>query len=705
MTSINESGPKGAGHNRQNQFDFGLLVSLFRRRFPVLLVVMALCLCVAWGYTHLKTPQYTSSVSILIDARQKDVLTSDQAVLSDLPVETMAIDTEVQILSSYDLAQEVVERLNLGKHPVFVKAERDPVAFLLSRMDVRRRGLTYVIVLSITMPDAKLSAEIANAYAHQYIRNQIETKSDANIAAIGDLNSRLAELRDQALADETAVQEYKIAHNLMSANGATMAEQEVSTLNTQIAAARADYAEKEARFAATRSQIHGGSNGADTTEALNSDVIKDLRRQRAEVSRRQADLESRYGPLHPEVEKGKKQLADFDLQIQGEIERVLSGLRAEVEVSRQRYQSLVGSRSFAAGSLRSNNVAEVRLVELERASEASRVVYEAFLNRSKEVTAQSGMQQSDARVFSLAKPSREPSEPNLYMNLALGAISGLLFGVTIVGILELSDNTFKTSSQIERQLGLKNAASIPMIKGATRNKSVFVRDYIVGNLFSAYAESLRHLRTFIALTNRETPAKTIMFASALPGEGKTITALSFARAAAIGGSKVLLIDSDLRQHALTSVLGLNPDSGIEQALFNPTLSQFNIVKDEESGADLLLVSGRAEDATEVLTEDRIRNLIDKLYSEYDYIVFDTPPVLALNEARIIAALVDFTVLLVQWSRTPRNAVESAVAAIEDTGTELSCVCLTQVDLDVQAQQGYGDSLYYYSSYQKYYYAK
>ncbi len=682
-------------------FDIWVVISTWRRPLPLFCALVVVCLLAAYAYSSLKTPEYTSSVSLLIEPSHTAVLQKDQQVITDVNVDSMAVDTEVQMLGSRDLARQVATKLNLKDVPEFRKGAT-VVDALLGKVDVHRTGLTYVIELSAQTEDPNLSAKIAETYAAQYLQNQIDSKMNTTLEANTFLDSRLDDLRKSVEAADVAVQQYKIAHNLMSANGATMAEQEVSSLNGEIAVARADLAEKQARLDSARRQMAAGSSGDDVSAALNSDVIKDLRRQRAEVSRRQADLESRYGPAHPEVAKGRRQLADFDAQITAEISRNVSNLEAEVNVARQRFNSLAGSRGSAAGSLRSDNVAQVGLMELQRKADANRAVYDAFLNRSKEVAAQSGMKQTDASIFSKAAVPAQPSAPNLKMIMAFGLLAGLVLGAMAVAMAELLDKKLRTSSQVEDMLGINSIDSIPLIKGAALVKGRALHSYVADKPFSVFAESMRNLRTNLTVANKDQTLKTIMFTSSLPGEGKTMTAISFARALALAGHKVLMVDADQRRYSLTKMLGVKAKYGFQDVLLDPSLMSQGILKDNVTNTDLLLVNDKLSTNAEVLSKEHLQTFLDKVSPSYDYIIFDTPPILALSEARLIASMADSVVLLIRWNSTPRNAVRTTLHILDDIGARLAGACLTQVDVNVQTKLGYGDNMHYYNAYRKYY---
>lgn len=719
-------------------FDLRALYVRFRRRLPIFLGVVGAIMLAVTVYTFVQPKGYTATASVLIEPRRTNVL-AQADVMQGMPTDTASIDTQVEVMRARALVEHMVDRLQLDKDPRFswaaggsgetqggvgglvssVKRAAAPgtsaqssamdarrkqiepiVDAIQSNMRVRRSGLTYVIEVSYSARDPIFAAKIANALAEQYLIDQVESKLNVTRGANDWLTSRLNSLKAQVERDEAAVQQYKIANNLMSANGATMAESEVSTLNQQIAAARAEVAEKEARLNAAREQLAKGGGGGDVSAVLGSDVIRDMRSQYAVVSRRKAELSTRYGPLHPEVKKVERELADLDTSIQQEIGRLLSNLEAEVRVARERAGSLEGSRSKARGSLASNNAAQVRLNELERSAESSRAIYEAFLNRSKETAAAEGTQTPDASLASQAVTPTSPSSPNVKINLALGLVLSVVAGLGVVILIENLDSGLRTSTEVETLLNVPSVGAVPFIPASEKvaNKET----YVIDKPFSAFAESFRNLKASLLFSRTDRQIKVISVSSALPGEGKTLTTLSLGRSIAASGSKVVIIDGDLRRHMLTASMNADTEKGFVELLEGKATLDEVLYLDEVSGAHMIFCSNAETPTADVIGGGRLSEVFDELKARFDLVVIDTAPVLAVADTRVLAAHSDIVLFLVRWGKTPRQAVSASIELLLNAGAYLAGVCLTQVDLAQQSRLGYGDKLYYYQAYKKYY---
>lgn len=708
----------------ESKIDLLDLMARFLRRLPLFLIVATLIMAAVVAFTLTRTPLYTGTASVVIEPRTTEIL-KETPVVSDLPATAGAIDTEAKTLNSQELAERVVRRLKLHHDPEFNPALAEPSSggpkiapaaaaapapdelqaiqatarAVHGRTEVARSGLTYVIEVSFESIDPRKAAAIANAIVEEYVSGQIERTTGVTRSASTWLRSRLDELQRELQANEAAVQQYKIANNLLSAQGATMAEQEVSTLNQQMAEARAELAERRARLATARAQIQRGGGGEDTRVALESPVVKSLRAELATLGVKMADLETRYGPRHPDLARAQQQKRAIDLQIRGEVTRQLSGLEAEVRVAEQRLSSLEASRGRAQGSLNTNNRSQVTLDELQRRADASRAIYQAFLSRANETSAQEGLQRPDARVSAWAETPRKPSSPNRPLNFAIGLVLALTGGAGAVLLLETLDGSLRTTTAVESKLKAPALASVPLLARASPNQ---IGRYVIDKPFSVYAEAFRALKTSVWSATRDRSSRIIAMTSALPSEGKTLTTLSFGRSLAHGGARTLIIDADLRRRMLSAAFNRPVEVGLVEVLEGRAKLAEAIIRDEASGAYLLLLSNHPPPAKDLFMGPALVALFDELRRNFEVVVLDTAPVLAVAETRAIAAEADGTILLVRWGKTPGQAAKSALELLSGAGARVFGACLTVVDLSKQVRVGYGDAHYYHGALRRYY---
>lgn len=731
------AGGRRAPGGLADQLDLRRLFNIFRRRVRLFGAIAALVFLAAIFVTFTATPMYTATANVMLDTRQEQVV-NVEAVLSGLPADSSVVDTEVEILKSRRLAERVVNALQLSQDPEFnselappsvlsnikdsvlgvissakprdipddpvaqQKAQERIVDAVLGRLSVRRAGLTYVINVSFESESPTKAATIANKFAELYLLEQLEAKFDATQQANSWLNSRLEGLRQQVLSDEAAVQNYRIANNLLSAAGTNLTETEISNYNQSLAEARAQVAEDEARLSTARSQLSRGSTGDDLGEALSSPVIQKLREQRATVSAKVADLQGRYGERHPEMLTANRQLTDIDAQIQAEIQRIISNLEAQVQVSRQRAAAISGSLSNARGTLVGNNQAQVRLNELERTAEASRTLYESYLNRYKETSSQQGIEQSDARVVSSATIPTGQSSPKVPLNLALGLVLAMGCGLGAVVLAEMLDSGLATAEDVEHRLEVSYLGAVPLLSSVAEGKASSPIDYVIDKPLSSFAEAFRNLRASVIYSRLGEAVKVVAITSSLPGEGKTTTSVCLARSAAQQGLRVILVDCDLRRRSVNRLFGAEPTKGLIEVLAGEVSLEDVLTTDQVTGARLLPLAKSSMTPKDVFGSAAMDRLLEELRRTYDLVILDTAPVLPVADTRVLAPKADVVVFLAHWRKTPQHAIEAAFRLLSGTGAHLAGVALTQVDMKQQAKYGYGDPGYYYAEYKKYY---
>ncbi|TPG16537.1 protein-tyrosine kinase [Sphingomonas koreensis] len=678
---------------------------IFRRNLWLFAIVFLLIVAAVAAWTLMQVPSYSATASLLIEPSSPEVV-DVKAVTPDLPSNSDVIDTQVRLIQSPSIARRAADAYAAlrPQDPRSAVANRAQLAnVILSMVDANRSGLTYVIDISARSTDPQFAADAANLVAQQYIAAQRDAKVGANEQASGWLSKRTSELRDAASQADAALQNYKISHGLMSANGATMAEQEVSGLNTEIASAKADLAEKQGRLNAARAQLNAGGNGADVGAALGSGTIGGLRQSEAAASAQVAELKSRYGPLYPDLVKAKSNLAEIREQIQLEINRILSNLQADVNVASSRLASLDASESRANGALAGNNSAAVGLNELQRRSDAARLIYETFLNRLRETSAQQGLQQADARIAAPAPTPLGPDFPRKKLMAMFGIILGLFGGVAAIAVREYLQGGIRTKSDVERKLRVRYAGAVPTLQSTLGNvrPTEPPEDYIVSHPFSAFAESFRGLQAFLMLGGGRS-ARVVAIVSALPQEGKTTTSNCLARAASLGGLRTVLVDCDLRRRGTSELIIHGPQPGLYEYMRGEVTIDEALVEDPESGVFVLGTSEPQKDARDPLTPNNLVRMLADLRARFDVIILDTAPVLGVADARAVAASADRVLVISRWSKTSIHAVEAAVDVLLDAGAKISGVALTQVDITRYASTGHSDTYGYQKKFRGYY---
>lgn len=693
---------------------------MLRRNLLLLLTIAAVALMLTLAFALLVRPTYTATARVMLDSRQTKVVDFKE-VLSGLTADSNVVDTQVQVLRSRVLARRVVNDLHLLNNPEYnpkpkatkffglvpnnpAKVSEDELTDrvadkLISHLKVARSGSTYVIEVSYSSHSATESAAVANAFADDYLTEQLEAKYDATRRASEWLSSRLAGLRSQVESAERAVESYKSANGLLSAEGNNLTEQSISELNAQIASAKAGAAEAEARLSTARRQLQNGSNGEDVGEAINSPVVQQLRAQRGEVSRTVADLQGRYGPRHPDLLKAQRQLADIDEQIQVEVRRIISNLDAQTQVARQRANSLETSLGHYRGTLVSNNSASVRLNELERNAESVRTLYQSFLDRFKQTSAQEGIEQSDARILTNASVPQGATFPNIPLLGVMGLVLGLFLGGAVVYIREALDQGLSTVGDLERKLGLRHMASVPHVPSSVSGLDPI--EYLVKKPLSQFAEGFRSMRESLPKNDAGSSFGTYLITSSAPAEGKSTTSICLSRTLALAGARVLLVDCDLRRPHLAKSLNQEVESGLTEAITGGCNWRDVVTLDPKSPLHLILNSDDSSPIHNIFSSREFARFVEEARAAYDYVILDSAPVSAVAETRALARLADSVIMVVKWRYVPVSLVSSSIKLLQSSGAKSIGAVLSNVDVRRASLYGYGE-VSYHGSYAGYY---
>jgi capsular exopolysaccharide synthesis family protein len=707
----------------EDRLDLHGLLAMLERRKVVIFAVMAAVVVLAMLVSALQTPKYSALSQVVLNTNEEQLAPANSNVLTKTMQTQELADTEVEVLRSRELARHVTEALRLDRDPKYrpssngnpgrlrrlgealglvtpqpaVQLSSEAVSQtlinrLLSYLSISRVGQTYAFNILVTSDNPAEAQRIANEYATQYTRLYTDRKRDSNNDAVTFLSSRLAELQRQAQADTALVQQYRVENNLLSSSGASLTEQEISTYNQQVAAARTQAAEDRAKLATALGQLRGGSLGDDVGEALGSPVISALRGQRAQVSAQFARLSNTYGPLYPEVQRARTELADVDAQIQAEIKRVISNLQARATVSQDRLSSIEGTLGGARNQLAANNRAMVGLDDLQRRAEASQQLYDSYLARYKETRAREGTERPEARVTSWADLPMSPSSPRTELNLLLALVIGTGLGLATALISEMMFAGLTTPSDVESRLRIRCLGGIPLLNSVLPKARSPV-DAVINYPASSYAEAFRSLRGSIKWAV-DGPSKVIMITSALPKEGKTTTSVCMARMSALSGERVVLIDVDVRQRDLsTTVPDVEGRPDLIKILTGDATLDEALVRDGMSGAFVLPIRETPGEIGDLLIGPAMDSLIAQLRDRFDVVLLDSAPVLASSDTRSLAAKVDAVVVIARWRSTAEHIVREALRMLPYHHVPIAGIVLTKVNVHKNLRYGYGDKAY------------
>ncbi len=564
----------------------------------------------------------------------------------------------------------------------------------LSKLSVDAVEWSNVITIEFNSLSPVLAARIANQIPEAYILDQLQAKFDATEKATDWLTERLSGMKTQVAESERAVEIYREDHGLTKgAGGGIMAEQ-LSEINSQLIVSRAERAAAEARLLQIKRLTGPNGQGIETSnEVLSSPLIQQLRNQEAQVTRRLSELSIEYGPKHPRMLQVHAEIQDIRQRIASEIGKITQGLENEVEVARTREHSLETSLREAEQQSSTQNREAVQLRALEREATANRVLYETFLNRFKETSSTKGIASSDARVISAAEVPMAASYPNKERSFTIILILGFLAACGLVFALHFMNPGLYSPEQILQVLGIHAIGMIPKLPAKT-----VPHEYLLQKPNSGYVEAINSLKISLRLSDPDALIKAIQITSSVPEEGKSSLVLSLAVVMVKEGKKVLVVDADLRRSSIGKRLGFVAEGPgmTDFVLADTDVPDEFIVRHEETGIDFMRTGdARYANATDIFSSKRMRAIVAALKQRYDYILFDTPPVMAVADARVVGSVTDKTLYVVRWDKTPRKVARAGIDLLRSGGADIAGIVLQQVDLKRYGRFGYGDSGYYY----------
>ncbi|MDF0543237.1 polysaccharide biosynthesis tyrosine autokinase [Sphingobium sp. H39-3-25] len=681
-----------------------------RRRWKTMAAITLAIFVAGVALVMMMTPQFEATARVQIDPSRNPLAKSGDATATLTPE---AIETEVSVISSLDVAQKVVRKLKLTNDPEFSKAvnEQSGVAMsesertaaiasaLLNKLSVSRDKLTYIIQVKFRSRDPIKASRVANAFAEGYLETKIDSKAGTARSQVDWFRSRLDKLGREVREADAKVAQYRASAGIISGGPGmttgTIADERVGPLSGQIATAESQAAAAQAQLAAAKTQAARG--GLDSvSEVRSSPVVAELRRQRAQLLRDIGEVQARYGEKHPESLRIRGQLETVDAQIKDEGNRVLGSLQADAAAKEAQVSSLRGSMSGLEVERAQNTRAAVLADSLERESTAKRAEYDRLSQMLLESTQAAQNSIAQAEIVGRAEVPTAPASPNKPLLFALSLIVGLAAGGGTIAAQEMMVTGLRSANDVETQLGVPLLAAVPKV-----GKDVSPADLVVEKPTSLFSESLRIARASILGVRSDRPSQVIAITSALPSEGKTTTALAFARTLAIGNAKTLLLECDVRRAVMRGMTGNDNEGapGIVEVLHgDATLQQAIRPSSAVANLDQLFVTSPFFSSEDLFGGDKMRELLKGLSTRYDKIVLDLPPLIGLADGRFLAVLADVTVMVVKWDETPTNAVVSAMNWLRSDGANPVGAVFTMADTQAEAIGG----LYYSKKYSSYY---
>lgn len=673
-----------------------VLRTLWRGKFRILLVMVLMVAGAIYYANFMTTPTYRAATVIILETNEPQ-LVDFEGVVSSLTGENDDVSTEIEVLRSRNLLATVVDDLDLTTYAEFNPALREPglrarvrgqirtwyyqllgqaepplpdlslerqhelsVTNLQSALEVRNISSSLAFSIGIETTDRRLSATVVDTLAQAYIDDQLEVKASATITATNWLAERVADLEEEVSVSTQAVQDFRTNTDLVSPEALAAIERQMKDVRARVDDLTGDLATQQARQAALE-EAAGSGRIAQAAVANDANLDDLLLRIDSGDSTAQTAFDRAY-------------------------RQMLS--RATLTASRTAAQLAALSRSQETLSAQIETQSQdlITLDQLEREANATSVLYNYFLTRLNETSVQQGIQRPDSRIISNAVVPTEPSSPRKTLIVAAAGLMGLLLGFLWVMVRESRATGFRTADDLSSFAGYPVLGQVPRIVRLKRKKLL---SFLDNDGTSAAAEAIRNLRTSLLLVSGVTPPKLIMVTSTVPGEGKTTQAISLAHNLAALGHKVLLIEGDTRRGTFAEYFKATGKGDLFTAIEGQQDVADIVVSDSEIKADILMGRSSAANAADVYQSKNFARFIKDIKDSYDHIIVDTPPVLAVSDARIIARFADFILYVVHWDKTSRELVNAGLSEFEVGGLQVDGFVLSQIDPKGMKRYGYG----------------
>lgn len=724
----------------------GMLAFLRRRRSLILAVTLIGTAAAGyWGFS--RKPVYTAQALVKIEPKEAKII-DIQAVAAGLSADAATVETQIRLIQSRAMLDQLIERLELvdpaaplpaaePRSPVtawlgevlgdwlprdwlfatglaqeqaevepelaFEVAKEEQIDKLLENLRVKQEGRSLVLSINYTSPSPSLAARIANGLADLYIAAQVQEKAGITQKATEWLEIRVAELQEQVVAGEAEIEQYRTKYGLYETKGGlTLQGQQIMNLTQMLVQARAERSEKESRLRYIRDLQNRRESLYTLSEVMNSPYMGKLWEQERELQKAEAELLTTFGDKHPRVQLLKAEQAKVAEKIRAEVQRIVDNTSNEIRVLQARERSIEQDIARLMSETDRAGQAEVKLRELERQVAVNRALYEQFLQRLKETREQQQLAAADAKVVARAKPPESPSSrPPLFWVLA-GLLVSSMAGTGLAWAVERLDNTIRSGKEIERLFGLPCLGLVPYVSPRVTKKHGGLAGYQVAKPLSIYAEALRQVFTALRLSNVDRPPRVIQVTSSVPSEGKTTLSISLATSLAQAGHKVVLVDLDIRHPSVGRELGTKALGRLVEYMAGDASADELVYPVGELGIEVISVDRQSANPGAIIASQRMRELVASLRERYDYVILDSTPVLGVTDSKLAAELADAVLFVVRWEKTTKDVAEDALKQLVEHRVPVSGCVITQVDVKKHARYGYGGVDHYYSKYHKYY---
>ncbi len=681
---------------------------LRRQRWKILAFVI-FCVAATMIVSVRLTPIYESTVTVDIDRQMPSDIIGQGAGRAPMNDSDQFLATQVKLIQSDSVLRPVAQKyhlLDLEKDAAGATPEKSPeqneAPVLLAKLKVTRPPNTYLLLISYRSPQPRLAADVANAVATSYVAHtySIRFKSSASLADF--MEKQLEELKAKMERSSAALMQFERELNVINPEEKTsILSARLLQLNTEYTNAQTDRVRKESAWKSVQS---GSMESAQVS--TQGENLKTLSAKLDEARQKLADVQTHYGPNHPEYRKAAVQVEEIERQLQQSRKNAAQRVEVEYHESANRESMLKTAVAETKTEFDRLNARSFEYQNLKREAEADKTLYEELVRKIREAGINAGFQNSSIRIADPARAAIKPVFPNLKLNLMLAFLFSSLLAVGSAILADLLDGSVRDPEQVHTLFQTEVLGSLPLVKN-WRHSMISSATAAAGSTelvlagepdvtVTGFEEAVRTLRNSILLGSFDRRLRSIMITSATPAEGKTTTAVHLAIAHAQQKHKTLLIDCDLRRPGVHGILGVNPETGLAAVLQNGMQWREKLIKLPDLEELDILPAGFTSRRAADLIGRRLPEILEEAGSEYDLIVVDSPPILGFPEPLQMAAAVDGVVMVAKAGETNRKTVGSALQTLQRVRANVVGLVLNSVTSNMS------DSYKYYGYYGKYY---
>ncbi|MBN1670661.1 MAG: polysaccharide biosynthesis tyrosine autokinase [Kiritimatiellae bacterium] len=668
---------------------------VIRSRWEIVVAIMLLVLMTGAAITLTLPKEFMASARIQIEQEQRDFSPFERRTML-WDYNPFFLRTEYEVIQSKAVLYEVIKRANLqekwGKYyndgePLDLQEAYMRLRDLMRVHQYRDTNLVEIQIYLNTPIDSepwREAADLANQVVKAYRDNRLNTQYEKLRRGIEALEAEFQKQQEKVAVAEAKLEDIRKKGGISTiASGIQLDKAGLTHLEANRIAARVDMLVRKARLEQVQN-LEGDKLMNSVRYIVDDAGLEVLRRQLVDSEVQLSLLEQSYGENHPDVVKTKAGIRKIKVELEDALTGLKAGLRADYEVALAKFEAVEAELNAAKTSdIDAESEHYLPFVKAERDMELQRQILAALETRLSQEGIERELPRTPVEVVDWAEPDDKAVGPNVVLNILLSLILGLGGGVGLAYLIEYLDTSVKTVDDIERLLGMPVLGVIPQK----------VLPLVEEGGDSPHAEAYRVLRTNMHFSSKTTGAKTFCVTSGGPGEGKSLTLFNLAYVSALLGDKMLVVDSDFRRPTQHRMFGVSNEKGLVNVLLGDAKIE-DVIRGTKMPNLHFMPSGRIRSTgLSLLDSHKMLDLVKNLKLRYDYVFFDTPPIVGVSDASVLASEVDGVLLVIQHRKYPRQISTRAKNLIENVGGNLIGVVLNNINI---ARDYY--SYYYHSSY-------